>query len=122
MTRSALSENSSGYESQTPTLPILSLDGGLAFERPTSFGGQGFTQTLDPRLFFLYVPYRDQSTIPIFSTSETDFNFTQIFSDNRVIGGDPSSDANQLTLAIITRIIVNPNAIQLPRCAIGPRF
>ncbi len=122
MTRYDLTENTSGYESQTRTLPILSLDGGLAFERPTSFGGQGFTQTLEPRLFFLYVPYRDQSTIPIFSTSETDFNFTQIFSDNRFIGGDRISDAKQLTAAITTRFIENLTGIERLRAAIGQRY
>ncbi len=122
MTRYDLTENTSGYESTTRTLPILSLDSGLAFERATSFDGQGYTQTLEPRLFFLYVPYRDQSTIPIFSTSETDFNFSQIFSDNLFIGGDRISDAKQLTAAVTTRFIENLTGIERLRAAIGQRY
>ena len=122
LTRYDLTQNTIGYASQTRSLPILSLDSGLAFERPTTFGGQGYTQTLEPRLFFLYVPYREQSTIPIFSTSETDFNFSQIFSDNLFIGGDRISDSKQLTAAVTTRFIENLTGIERLRAAIGQRY
>ena len=122
MTRYDLTGNATGFASQTRTLPILSLDSGLAFERPTSFNGIGYTQTLEPRLFFLYVPYRDQTTIPIFTTSETDFNFSQIFSDNLFIGGDRISDSKQLTAAVTTRFIENLTGIERLRAAIGQRY
>lgn len=122
MTRYDLTENTTGFASQTRTLPILSLDSGLAFERPTRFGAEAYTQTLEPRLYFLYVPYRDQSTIPIFSTSETDFNFAQIFSDNLFIGGDRISDAKQLTAAVTTRFIENLTGIERLRAAVGQRY
>ena len=122
MTRYDLTQNVNGFESKTRTLPILSLDSGLFLERATSFNNQGFTQTFEPRLFFLNVPFRDQSTIPIFSTSETDFNFSQIFSDNLFIGGDRISDAKQLTAAVTTRFIENLTGIERLRAAIAQRY
>jgi len=91
--------------SQTRSLPIASLDSGLFFERTT---GRGMTQTLEPRLFYLYVPRRDQSDLPRFDTSELTFGFSQLFHYNRFSGPDRQSDANQLTLAATTRLL-NPD-------------
>ena len=73
-----------------------SLDSGLIFERDTSLFGQSSTQTLEPRLFYVYVPYRDQDAIPIFDTALADFNYAQLFTENRFVGGDRFGDANQV--------------------------
>ncbi len=121
-TRYDLTNNTAGFKSQSRTLPILSLDSGLAFERPINFGGQAMTQTLEPRLFFLYVPFRDQSKIPLFSTSATDFNFAQIFNENLFIGGDRISDAKQVTAAVSTRFIEDLTGIERLRMALGQRY
>ncbi|MGP1678087.1 MAG: LPS-assembly protein LptD, partial [Burkholderiales bacterium] len=86
-------------------LPIASLDSGLRFERDTAFNGHKFRQTLEPRVYYLYVPYRDQSKIPLFDTGLADFNYAQIFSENIFNGGDRIADANQLTVAATTRIL-----------------
>ena len=121
-TRYDLTGNTSGYEGGTRTLPILSVDSGLAFERPASFFGQSITQTLEPRLFFLSVPFRDQSKLPLFSTAETDFSFAQIFNENLFVGGDRISDARQVTAAVTTRFIENLTGIERLRAAIGQRY
>ena len=121
-TRYDLTDNTAGFKSQSRTLPIFSLDSGLAFERPINFGGQAMTQTLEPRLFFLYVPFRDQSKIPLFSTSATDFNFAQIFNENLFIGGDRISDAKQVTAAVSTRFIEDLTGIERLRMAVGQRY
>ena len=121
-TRYDLTDNTTGYKSQSRTLPIFSVDSGLAFERPINFGGQAMTQTLEPRLFFLYVPFRDQSTIPLFSTSATDFNFAQIFNENLFIGGDRISDAKQVTAAVSTRFIEDLTGIERLRMSLGQRY
>jgi LPS-assembly protein len=84
------------------TLPQFSLDGGLRFERLT---GNGDLQTLEPRLFYLYVPYRDQAQLPLFDTGAPDFDFPQLYSTNRYSGIDRISDANQLTTAVTTRVL-----------------
>src|SRR5690606_26056037 len=66
-----------GPNSQTRTVPILSLDSGMTFERRTTLFGNDSIQTLEPRVYYLYVPYRDQSTLPVFDTSISSFNFSQ---------------------------------------------
>ncbi len=87
------------------TTPIASLDTGIYLDRRTRWFGTDYLQTLEPRLYYLYVPYRDQSDIPVFDTGALDFNFSQLFQDNRFAGADRQGDANQLTTALITRFL-----------------
>lgn len=108
--------------SATRVLPILSLDGGLTFERQTALFGRMFTQTLEPRLYYLYVPYKDQSRLPSFDTAEADFNFAQIFSENRFVGQDRIGDANQLTLALASRYLDPVTGEEWLRATIGQRL
>lgn len=122
VTRYTLTDNETGFEGGTRSLPIVSIDSGLAFERQSTMFAQSITQTLEPRLFYLYVPFRDQSKLPQFSTSETDFNFAQIFNENLFVGGDRISDARQLTAAVTTRYIENATGIERLRAAIGQRY
>ena len=89
---------------QVREMPIGSFDAGLLFERDVDWGG-GLTQTLEPRLFYLRVPYRDQTDIPLFDTAIPDVNLFQLFRDNRFIGADRQGDANQLSLAVTSRLI-----------------
>jgi len=122
LTKYRLTRNESGFEGGTRALPIMSVDSGLAYERPVELFGRSITQTLEPRLFYLYVPFRDQSKLPQFSTSETDFNFAQIFNENLFVGGDRISDAKQLTAAVTTRFIDNASGIERLRAAVGQRY
>lgn len=108
--------------SATRALPIFSLDSGLAFERQANLFGQALTQTLEPRLYYLYVPYKDQSRMPIFDSGESDFNFAQIFSENRFTGGDRISDANQATLALTSRFIESETGQERVRAAVAQRY
>lgn len=90
------------------SLPILSLDAGIFLEKEISFdklfGGGDYIQTIEPRLFYLYVPYRSQSHIPIFDTSEITSSYYNLFNYNDFYGADRQSNANQLTTAFTTRI------------------
>jgi LPS-assembly protein len=79
-------------------------------------------QTLEPRLFYAYVPYRDQSSLPVFDTAEADFNFTQLFRENRYSGFDRVSEANQLTAALVGRVLDPVTGGERLRGAIGQRF
>lgn len=92
---------------RTPTrsLPITSIDSGLFFDRETTIGGDRYLHTLEPRLFYLRVPYEDQSGLPIFDTAPLTFSWGQLFRDNRYGGADRQSDANQLTAAVTSRLI-----------------
>ncbi len=86
-------------------VPIASVDAGLRFERALTFAGDGYTQTLEPRLYYLRVPYRDQDNLPLFDTQEVPFSFGQLFRSNRFIGADRQMDANNLTIALTSRLI-----------------
>lgn len=90
-------------ENPNRSLPIGSLDAGLFFDRETEIRGENFLQTLEPRLFYLNVPYRNQDGIPVFDTRAFTFSWGQMFRDNRYSGPDRQADANQLTLALTSR-------------------
>ncbi|MEO8103899.1 MAG: LPS-assembly protein LptD [Betaproteobacteria bacterium] len=121
-TRYQLTANEGDLASGTRTVPIVSVDSGLSFERPLTMWGESISQTLEPRLFFLYVPFRDQSRLPVFSTAITDFSFAQIFNENLFVGGDRISDAKQMTAAVTTRFIEDLTGIERLRAAIGQRY
>ena len=105
----------------TRVTPSVSLDSGLTFERETSLFGRTITQTLEPRLYYLRTPFRDQSQYPLFDTALADFNFAQIFSDNRFVGRDRISDANQITVGGVSRFIES-NGMERLRVAAAQRF
>ena len=102
-------------------IPTFSLDSGLVFERDIKWGGKAMTQTLEPRLFYVNTPYRDQSKFPTFDTDAATFNFSQIFSENRFVGSDRIGDANQLTAALTSRFL-DANGAEALRLAFGQRF
>lgn len=89
----------------TRTMPIASVDAGLTFERPTSLFGNSYTQTLEPRLFYLRVPYRNQDDLPLFDTNRQTFDFWQLFSTNSFTGADRQMNANNLTVALTSRLL-----------------
>ena len=118
-----LNNNAAGTpDTFTRSLPVLSVDSGLTFERQTSFFGTQHTQTIEPRLFYLKVPAREQSQIPVFDTGLADFNFAQIFSENVYSGPDRIADANQLTTAVTSRMLSQANGRERFRVSIGQRF
>ncbi|WP_018873401.1 LPS-assembly protein LptD [Thioalkalivibrio sp. ALJ16] len=92
-----------GPESISRTVPRASIDTGLVFERPVASGRR--LQTLEPRVFYGYVPFRDQDAIPIFDTGEADFSFDNLFSLDRFVGADRVGDTHQVTTALTTRIL-----------------
>ena len=104
------------------SVPVFSLDAGLVFERPTSFFGRDLTQTLEPRVFYARAPYRDQSAFPVFDTGVADFGFPQLFSENTFVGHDRIADANQLTTAVVSRLIEPATGAESLRFAFGQRM
>jgi len=91
----------------TESIPTFSFDTGLIFDRSVRLFGQDFIQTLEPRLYYVYTPYRNQSFAPLFDTAESDFGLAEIFTPNTFVGNDRIADANRLTAAITTRFL-NP--------------
>ena len=105
----------------TRKVPTYSVDSGVFLERNIEWIGQNLTQTLEPRFYYLFVPSRDQRLIPVFDTGLADFNFAQIFSDNRYVGNDRIADANQATIALTSRLIDPLTGSELLRGVVGQR-
>ncbi|MEO6172628.1 MAG: LPS assembly protein LptD [Arenimonas sp.] len=92
-----------GDTSPQRSLPIVSLDTGMVFEREMQWGSENYLQTFEPRFYYLYVPYRNQNNLPIFDSRDLTFDWPALFRTNRFGGADRQSDANQATIALTTR-------------------
>ncbi|MEA1888979.1 MAG: LPS assembly protein LptD [Pseudomonadota bacterium] len=101
------------------SLGIFSLDSGLYFDKQSFIKGKDFTTTLEPRLFYLYVPYEDQTDIPLFDTGENTFSMGTMFRENRFTGPDRIGDANQLTASLTSRLIDADSGDELLRGTLG---
>ncbi len=99
--------------------PIFSLDSGLFFEKEMELFNTSMTNTLEPRLFYLYVPHKNQNTQAVFDSSLNQFTFNQLFRENRFSGVDRLGDANQLSFALTSRFFDNSNGFERFRASIG---
>jgi LPS-assembly protein len=106
-------------DSLSRTTPIASLDAGTFFERDGHWGDSGYVQTLEPRLYYLYVPDRNQDDLPVFDTGDYDFNYWTLFRENRFSGPDRMGDANQLAVALTSRILDPASGRQLISASLG---
>jgi LPS-assembly protein len=119
-TRYNLTENNlDDLPNSTRSVPIGSVDAGLYFDRPWGFGGGRYQQTLEPRLFYVRIPYRDQTRLPNFSTAELDFGANSLFRENRFIGGDRVGDANQVTMAVTSRLVESETGLERLKATLG---
>jgi LPS-assembly protein len=114
--------NSTALPDAKRTVPIFSADSGMVFERDENFFGGEYIQTLEPRLYYVYVPYREQANLPVFDTAQAPFNFAQIFTENRFFGSDRVGDANMATLALSTRLLDSADGTERLRVMLGERF
>ena len=115
----ALAAENGGDASPSRSLPISSLDAGLFFDRNFTFRDESYLQTLEPRVYYLNVPYEDQSGLPLFDTRPMSFSWGQLFRDNRYTGPDRQVDANQLTTALTTRLISREDGRERLSASIG---
>jgi LPS-assembly protein len=113
-----------GLTSKNPgvAIPIVDVHGGLYFDRQYHFFGHDYLQTLEPELYYLYVPYHKQNNLPIFDTTAQTFDYSYLFLDNRFSGIDRIGDANQITLGITTRFIDNETGDQKGAISIGEQY
>lgn len=113
---------SDGRRSASRTIPSVSVDGGMLFERDATWGGRGFTQTLEPRVLYVQTPYRAQDTLPLFDSAAKDFNTVSVFSDNAFSGIDRVSDAHQVTAGVTTRLIDHSTGAEALRLGLAQRY
>ncbi len=108
--------------SLTESIPTVSLDTGLVFDRSVRLFGQDYIQTLEPRLYYVYTPYRNQEFAPIFDTGESDFSLAEIYTPNTYAGNDRVADANRLTAGLTTRFIDPATGDERARFVIAQQY
>ena len=110
----------------TRALPTFSIDSAMAFERDapsvSHLFGTKYLQTLEPRMFYVYTPFKDQSQFPLFDTVQADFGYGQIFTENPFTGYDRIADNNKLTAGVTTRLIEADSGIERFRGTLAQRF
>lgn len=112
----------SEYNQLSRAIPIFSLDTGLYFDRNTNLFETNYTNTLEPRLFYVSIPYRNQSKIPVFDTALADLNQTTLFTENQFTGQDRINNAGQVSVGITSRLINAETGIERIATTIGQRF
>ena len=111
-----------GNATASRIVPTFSLDSGLQFERSTGLLGRRFTQTLEPRAFYVRTPFRDQSLLPNYDSGANDFNFATVFTENAFVGNDRISDANLLTLGLTSRLLEPSTGAEVARFGVAQRL
>lgn len=113
---------SNGERNASSTVPTFSLDSGLVFEREATYFGRSFVQTLEPRLFYVYTPFRDQNYLPNYDSGANDFNFASIYAENSFSGRDRIADNNMLTAGLSTRFLDPRSGAETARLGIAQRY
>lgn len=111
-----------GGNTASSVVPTFSLDSGLLLERQTQVWGRNLVQTLEPRAFYVYTPYRNQSALPNYDTGVNDFNFATIYTENAFVGHDKIADSNLLTLGLTTRYLDEQTGAQIARFGVAQRL
>ncbi|MBC5782710.1 LPS-assembly protein LptD [Ramlibacter sp. USB13] len=111
-----------GQNTAAVTVPTFSLDSGLVLERETNLFGRGFVQTLEPRAFYVYTPFRDQNRLPTYDSAQVDFNFATIYTENQYGGHDRIADNNLLTLGVNTRFLDPATGAEAAKFGIAQRI
>ena len=111
-----------GRTSASRVLPTFSLDSGLVFERDAQYFGRGFRQTLEPRLMYVYTPYRNQSLLPNYDSGAYDFNFATIWAENAFAGNDRIVDNNLVTGGLTTRLLDPESGAEVVRLGLAQRY
>ncbi len=102
------------------TLPVASLDSDVFFERTTYRGTTPLIHTLEPRVYYLYVPYRNQVELPNFDSGALDVSIlSNLFQNNRFSGVDRVGDANQVAYALTSRLLHGGSGAELLRAGVG---
>lgn len=111
-----------GSRSASRVLPTVSLDSGLIFERDARYFGRSFIQTLEPRAFFTWTPYRDQRLLPNYDSAANDFNLASIYTENAFGGNDRISDTRAVTVGVSSRLLDPDSGAEVVRLGVAQRY
>ena len=122
MTRYFMDPNTSGLADASRVVPTFTVLSGLTFERNANIFGSDYIQTLEPKAYYVYIPFRDQSRLPNFESGLLDINFATIFTENQFSGQDRINNANHLTLGGSSRLINPKNGFEVLRASLAQRY
>ena len=105
--------------SKSELIPITSIDLGTYLQRRYSLKKASFIQTLEPRIKYTYIPYRDQSDFPVFDTTSLPLSYDALFNDNAFTGPDRIQNSNQVALGITSRLLRNSDDSSILNGGIG---
>lgn len=108
--------------SKSRVVPTFSVDNGLVFEREAAYFGRNFVQTLEPRAFLTWTPFRDQSGLPNYDSGRFDLNFASMFFDDIYGGNDRVGDLKALTLGVSSRLLDKGNGAEVVRLGLAQRY
>ena len=111
-----------GLRTASRTVPTFSVDSGLVFERETRFFGRRLNQTLEPRAFFTWTPYREQSALPNYDSAAIDFNVASLNTENAFGGHDRIADLRALTLGATSRLLDPVSGAEVVRLGLAQRY
>lgn len=111
-----------GLNTAQVTVPTASLDSGFVLERNARYFGRDFLQTLEPRAFYVYTPFRAQNHLPNYDSAATDFNFATIFTENSFGGDDRIADNNLLTVGATSRLLDPETGAEAAKFALAQRL
>jgi LPS-assembly protein len=118
----AIDQSSVTNQNLIRRVPIFSTDSGMIFERSARFYGQHMRQTLEQKIYYVYVPTRQQNQIPNFDSAVQDINFASLYAENQFGGNDRINDANQVTVGVTTRLLHVDSGIERLRIGMGQRY
>ncbi|CAN0397490.1 unnamed protein product, partial [Phaeothamnion confervicola] len=121
VTRYDFDQTNATVSDQSRAVPISSIDTGLLFERNMTLSGQNMLQTLEPKLYYVYIPTHNQNQLPNFDSGLQTVNFATLFSENQFSGSDRINDANQVTTGVTSRLL-QENGIERLRVGLAERF
>ncbi len=110
------------YADTRRQLPIFSVDAGATLERDLTLFDHNLVQTLEPRLFYVKIPYRAQTQIPVFDSALADLSYEQVFTENKYFGHDRINDANLLAVGAATRFLDAGSGDERLRLGIAQRY
>ncbi len=114
-------ETSGATVQASRSIPTLSVDSGLVYERDTNWLGRAYVQTLEPRAFLTWTPFRDQSALPNYDSAAPDFSLASFYSENAFTGNDRVSDTRAVTLGVSSRLINSSNGAEVVRVGVAQR-
>lgn len=103
-------------------IPTISFDTGVLFNRTTNIAGHKFLQTLEPRVFYAYTPYVDQSIAPIFDAAPIDSDISNIFNSNNYVGHDRMTDGSRITFGLSSSLNQMNEGDEIIRFTFGQQY